>query len=277
MASRRNQYLVSTDWLEEQLKNPNLRIIDASWYLPNLKRSPHIEFKENHIPGAKFFDLDEFSDSKSNLPHMALNCEEFSKKIQIFGISKKSKVVIYDGLGLFSAARLLWLFHLYGFENAFILDGGFPKWILEKRLTDSRIKEFKHLNFPVTYKSDLVVTLDQVKDCLGSNKIQIVDARPPERFKGLIPEPRKGVRSGNIPGSINLFYGDLINSDMTLKPNNILKNIIDKAGIDLEKQLITSCGSGVTATILYIVFKGLGAKGVSVYDGSWCEWGSKKI
>ena len=275
MTSDKNKYLVSTNWLEKKLNDPDVRIIDASWYLPDLKRSPYDEYRENHITGALFFDLDEFSDPNSKLPHMALDPDLFGKKIETFGINtKKSKVIVYDGLGLFSSARLLWLFHLYGFSNVFILDGGLPKWVEEKKSVDSKLKIFDRSCFPVFYRKELVVGLDQVRACVGSNEIQIIDARPPKRFAGLVPEPRKGVRRGNIPGSINLYYGDLFNADNTLKPNKSLKKIVESVGIDLEKSLITSCGSGVTAAILYVVLKGLGAKRVSVYDGSWCEWGS---
>ena len=225
MTKNRNKYLVSTNWLGSQLGNPELRIIDASWYLPDLSRSPHREYDENHITGASFFDLDEFSDQNASLPHMALDPESFAKKIEVFGISTNCTVVVYDGSGIFSAARLLWLFHLYGFSNAFILDGGFPKWLSENRSTDSKIKIFEKSHFPISYKDELVVDLNQVRGSIESSDVQIVDAR-------------------------------------------------QRAGINLEKRLITSCGSGVTAAILYIVFKGLGAKRVSVYDGSWCEWGS---
>ena len=276
MTGFKNQYLVSTDWLDKQQGHPDLRIIDASWYLPSLKRCPYEEFVERHIPGATFFDLDEFSDPSSSFPHMALDPEVFSKKIEIFGISKKSIVIVYDGLGLFSAARLLWLFHLYGFRNVFVLDGGLPKWLLEKKSTESSIRRFNPLPFTISYNADVIVDMEELSGLLRSNEVQIVDARSPERFEGLVPEPRKGLRRGNIPGSINLYYGDLINTDNTLKENDVLGRIIQGAGIDLEKRLIASCGSGVTAAILYIVFKSLGAKRVSVYDGSWCEWGSIK-
>tara|TARA_B100001996_G_scaffold179358_1_gene136982 strand:+ start:1782 stop:2630 length:849 start_codon:yes stop_codon:yes gene_type:complete len=274
MTKDRNKYLVSTHWLERQLGNPELRIIDASWYLPDLSRSGSKEYRKNHITGASFFDLDEFSDQNSSLPHMALDPKSFAKKIEVFGISANCTVVVYDGLGIFSAARLLWLLHLYGFGNAFILDGGFPKWLSENRSTDSKIKTFENSHFPISYKDELVVDLNQVRGSIESSDIQIVDARPTNRFLGSVAEPRAGVRRGNIPSSINLFYGDLINPDCTLKPNTVLRKIVQKAGINLEKRLITSCGSGVTAAILYIVFKGLGAKRVSVYDGSWCEWGT---
>lgn len=274
MTKNRNKYLVSTNWLGSQLGNPELRIIDASWYLPDLSRSPHREYDENHITGASFFDLDEFSDQNASLPHMALDPESFAKKIEVFGISTNCTVVVYDGSGIFSAARLLWLFHLYGFSNAFILDGGFPKWLSENRSTDSKIKIFEKSHFPISYKDELVVDLNQVRISIESSDVQIVDARPAKRFLGSVAEPRTGVRRGNIPSSINLFYGDLIDPDNTLKSNTVLRKIVQRAGINLEKRLITSCGSGVTAAILYIVFKGLGAKRVSVYDGSWCEWGS---
>ena len=277
MMADKNKYLVSTDWLAEHLKKEHLRVIDASWYLPSEGRSPSEEYKKSHIPTAIYFDLDSFSDQESSLPHMATTPEIFSNKIEKFGIAENSIVVVYDGLGIFSAARLLWLFHLYGFENVFILDGGLPKWLSERKPTSSAIEPVIPRSFPVKYNEDLVVEFNMVASVIESETVQIVDARPPGRFKGLSKEPRPGVRPGNIPGSINLFYGNLFNNDKTLKSDKELMELINLAGIDLKKHLITSCGSGVTAAILYFVFKGLGAKKISIYDGSWCEWGSKKI
>ena len=269
-----NKFLVSTNWLEKRLKDPEIRMIDASWYLPNVERSGFLEFQKMHIPRASFFDLDNFSDSNSDYPHMALSKEEFSNKFEIFGIKHDQCIIIYDGLGLFSSARLLWLLHLYGFYNVFILNGGFPKWIIEKKQTSNDVFNFEPQKMNFSFNEDLIVSMEFVMKSLSMNNVQIVDARSSNRFLGLEKEPRKGLRSGNIPKSINLYYGDLINPDYTLKPNQVLKDKIDQLGIDLNKHLITTCGSGVTAAILYVVFKGLGARKVSVYDGSWCEWGS---
>ncbi len=269
-----NKYFVSTNWLEQRLNDPEIRIIDASWYLPNVDRSAKKEYKNLHIPGAGFFDLDNFSDNNSDLPHMALGEKEFSNKFKIFGIKQNQSIIVYDGLGLFSSARLLWLLHLYGFHNVFILDGGFPKWIFENKPINNEVINFKPENIYFSYNKELIVSMDFVMKSLNSKDIQIIDARSSNRFIGIEKEPRKGLRSGHIPNSINLYYGDLINSDYTIKSNEVLKNKIDKLGIDLNKHLITTCGSGITASILYTIFKGLGAKRVSVYDGSWCEWGS---
>ena len=268
-----NKYFVSTNWLEQRLNDSSVRIIDASWYLPNVDRSGLKEFESKHIPGASFFDLDNFSDANSDLPHMALNEKDFSNKFEIFGIKQNQNIIVYDGLGLFSAPRLLWLLHLYGFHNVFILDGGFPKWISENKPTNKEVLNFKPCKLNFSYDKNLVVSMEFVMKYLNSQDIQIIDARSSSRFLGIEKEPRKGLRSGHIPNSINLYYGDVLNSDYTLKSNDILKNKIDELGIDLTKHLITSCGSGVTASILYVIFKGLGAKRVSVYDGSWCEWG----
>ena len=273
MYSCDNKYFVSTNWLEQRLSDPNLRIIDSSWYLPNVKRSGLKEFENNHIPGANFFDLDKFSDIKSELPHMALNEKDFSNKFEIFGIKQNQNIIVYDGLGLFSSPRLLWLLHLYGFDNVFILDGGFPKWLSENKPTNREVINFKPHKINFSYKKDLIVSMDFVMKYLNSDNIQIIDARSSSRFKGIEKEPRKGLRSGHIPNSINLYYGDVLNTDYTLKSNNLLKNKIEEHDIDLSKHLITSCGSGVTASILYVALKGLGAEKVSVYDGSWCEWG----
>ena len=273
MYSCDNKYFVSTNWLEHRLSDPDIRIIDASWYLPNVDRSGFKEFESKHIPGASFFDLDDFSDANSDLPHMALNEKDFSNKFEIFGIKQNQNIVVYDGLGLFSSPRLLWLLHLYGFNNVFILDGGLPKWISENKPTNREVLNFKPYKLNFNYEKNLIVSMDFVMKYLNSQDIQIIDARSSSRFKGIEKEPRKGLRSGHIPNSINLYYGDVLKSDYTLKSNDILKNKIDELGIDLTKHLITSCGSGVTASILYVILKGLGAKRVSVYDGSWCEWG----
>ena len=269
-----NKYFVSTNWLEQRLNDTKIRVIDASWYLPNSYRSGLKEYENKHIPGASFFDLDKFSDTNSNLPHMALEEKSFSSKFESFGILPNQIIIVYDGSGLFSSPRLLWLLHLYGFHNVFILDGGFPKWIFENKPINNEVINFKPENIYFSYNKELIVSMDFVMKSLNSKDIQIIDARSSNRFIGIEKEPRKGLRSGHIPNSINLYYGDLINSDYTIKSNEVLKNKIDKLGIDLNKHLITTCGSGVTASILYVIFKGLGVKKVSVYDGSWCEWGS---
>ena len=269
-----NRYFVSTNWLEQRLNDTKIRVIDASWYLPNVDRSGLKEYENRHIPGASFFDLDKFSDANSNLPHMALEEKIFSNKFESFGILPNQIIIVYDGSGLFSSPRLLWLLHLYGFYNVFILDGGLPKWINENKPTNQDTFNFKPNKLNFSYDQNLIVSVEFVMNSLNSKDIQIVDARSSNRFKGIEKEPRKGLRSGHIPSSINLYYGDVINPDFTLKSKEVLKDKIEKLGIDLNKHLITTCGSGVTASILYVIFKGLGAKKVSVYDGSWCEWGS---
>ncbi len=269
-----NRYFVSTNWLEQRLNDTKIRVIDASWYLPNVDRSGLKEYENRHIPGASFFDLDKFSDANSNLPHMALEEKIFSNKFESFGILPNQIIIVYDGSGLFSSPRLLWLLHLYGFHNVFILDGGLPKWINENKPTNQDTFNFKPNKLNFSYDQNLIVSVEFVMNSLNSKDIQIVDARSSNRFKGIEKEPRKGLRSGHIPSSINLYYGDVINPDFTLKSKEVLKDKIEKLGIDLNKHLITTCGSGVTASILYVIFKGLGAKKVSVYDGSWCEWGS---
>ena len=274
MNSCDNKYFVSTNWLHERLDNPKIRILDASWYLPHVKRSGFNEFKNKHIPGASFFDLDYFSNMNSKFPHMAINEKDFASRFEIFGITPDQSIIVYDGWGLFSAPRLLWLMHLYGFHNVFILDGGLPKWIRENKPTNKEIPKFKPYKLDLTYEKNLIVTKDFVSKSLNSKDIQIIDARSSERFKGIQKEPRKGLRSGNIPGSINFYYGDVLNTDFTLKSNEALKDKIKQLGIDLKKHLITTCGSGVTAAILYVIFKDLGVKKISLYDGSWCEWGS---
>ena len=265
--------LVSTEWLEYNLSLPELRILDASWYLPSQGRDPRSDFFEKHIQGSSYFDIESFSDPNSPLPHMAPSLEQFCLELSKLGIGVETHVVLYDGLGLFSAARAWWLFKLFGVRRVSVLDGGLPKWISENKPVTSEIELPSLLHFTPNLNKRLVCDWIIVKSFMTDDASQIVDARPKDRFQGLVSEPRPGLRSGHIPGSINVCYKDLLNIGQTMKSSNNLQNIFESQGLDLDRPIITSCGSGVTAAILSLALSIVGAKDVALYDGSWAEWG----
>ena len=268
--------LVSTKWLKNHLEAPDIKILDASWYLPKENRKPEIEFDNYHIPGAMFFDIDEVCDLDSDLPHMLPSPEKFASRVKALGIGDGHRVIVYDGDGLFSAARAWWMFKVFGFADIAVLDGGLPKWKEEGFQVSNRTKSIQNYHFTARKNSLMISNLKDVLEASLKGTAQIIDARAPERFLGTAPEPRPGLQSGHIPGAINICFSELLNEDRTLKADLDLKNIFDSSGIDLDKAIITSCGSGVTAAILNLALEKLGAKKVSLYDGSWCEWGSKK-
>ncbi|MFQ5622762.1 MAG: 3-mercaptopyruvate sulfurtransferase [Paracoccaceae bacterium] len=265
--------LVSTDWLEAHLNAPDLRILDASWYLPDQNRNPRAEYEDAHIPGARFFDIDEISDTASPLPHMAPPIEVFISRMRAMGIGDGHRVVAYDTAGLFSAARVWWLFRHFGKQDVSVLDGGFPKWRAEGRPVEDLPPIARDRHFTARRDASLVRDVTQVAASAKLGNEQIVDARSPGRFRGDEPEVRPGLRSGHIPGSKNVHYRDLLNGDGTMKGVSDLKSIFEAAGVDLHKPVITTCGSGVTAAILNLALERLGHSRTSLYDGSWSEWG----
>jgi len=248
--------LVSTDWLAAHIKDPDLRVLDASWYLPQAARDAKAEYDAAHIPGARFFDIDEISDHRSALPHMAPPVEKFMSRLRAMGVGDGHQVVIYDGSGLLSAARVWWLFRLMGQTNVAVLDGGFPKWQAEGRATD---------DMPPVIR-------DRHMAKLGDH--EIVDARAPARFSGTAPEPREGMRSGHIPGSRNVYFADLLNDDATMKGPDAMRRVFETAGVELTKPIITTCGSGITAAVLSLALERMGKSNHALYDGSWSEWGA---
>jgi len=265
--------LVSTDWLEAHLNAPDLRIIDASYYLPDAGRDGKAEYDAAHIPGARFFDIDEISDSRSDLPHMAAPVEKFMSRMRAMGIGDGHQVVVYDGAGLFSAARVWWNFRLMGKMDVAVLDGGFPKWQAEGRATEDLPPILRDRHMTVQRHAHLVKDVTQVAAASKIGDWQIVDARSPGRFKGEEPEIRPGLRSGHIPGSKNVHYATLLNADGTMKDEAGLRAAFEAGGVDVTKRTITTCGSGVTAAILMLALTRLGNQDVSLYDGSWSEWG----
>lgn len=273
MANDDPKTLVSTGWLASHLKDPDLRVIDASWYMPDADRDPRAEYDAAHIPGARFFDIDEISDHRSQLPHMAPPVEKFMSRMRAMGVGDGHQVVIYDGAGLFSAARVWWLFRLMGKTDVAVLDGGLPKWRAEGRPVEDMAPVIRDRHMTVQRQNHLVKDVTQVARAAKLKDHEIIDARPAERFRGAVPEPRAGLRAGHIPGSRNLPFADLLNEDGTMKDATALKTAFEAAGVDLTKPAITSCGSGVTAAILALGLERIGKTDHAVYDGSWSEWG----
>ena len=265
--------LVSTDWLEAHLKDPDLRILDASWYLPDAGRDAKAEYQAAHIPGARFFDIDEIADKRSGLPHMAPPPEMFISRMRAMGVGDGHQVVVYDGSGLFSAARVWWTFRLMGKAGVAVLDGGLPKWQAEGRPVEDMPPIVRDRHITVQRQAHLVKDVTQVAAAAKLGDYAIIDARSPGRFKGEEPEPRPGLRSGHIPGAVNVPYREVLNGDGTMKSPDALRNLFTAAGVDLKKPAITSCGSGVTAAVLSLALERIGKRDHSLYDGSWAEWG----
>jgi len=266
--------LVSTEWLAAHMKDPDLRILDASWYLPAQNRDAKAEYDAGHIPGARFFDIDEISDHRSDLPHMAPPVEKFMSRLRAMGVGDGHQVVVYDGTGLFSAARVWWLFRLMGQENVAVLDGGFPKWQAEGREIEDLPPVIRDRHMTVRVQNHLVRDVTQVSAASKLADHEIIDARSALRFAGSEPEPREGLRAGHIPGARNVPFGELLNADGTMKSPDACRAVFEAAGVDLSKPAITSCGSGVTAAILSLALERIGKKDHSLYDGSWAEWGA---
>jgi thiosulfate/3-mercaptopyruvate sulfurtransferase len=270
-ASRR---LVTTQWLADHLDAPDIVVVDGSYYLPTMKRNAREEYLAAHIPGAVFFDIDEISDHSSDLPHMLPRAEAFASAMRGLGIGDGQTIVVYDGVGLYGAARVWWTFRVFGAKDVFILDGGFPKWKAEGRPID--FGEVKRLPRHFTARMDhaAVAGLADVQRALAGGA-QVVDARSADRFRGQASEPRPHLRSGRMPGSLNVPFQGLL-EDGRLAPPERLAAAFAAGGVDIDKPVITSCGSGVTAAILTFALDALGKEPGRLYDGSWSEWGARK-
>lgn len=273
--SKTKTWLIETDELARDLGAPDLVIIDATWYMPNEGKDAHAEYLGEHIPGALFFDIDEIADTKSTLPHMLPPPEKFSSRMRGMGVGDGSRIVVYDSRGLYSAARVWWTFRVMGVDDVSVLNGGLPKWRreglpLERGAPPNRTTR----HFTARRNLELVRDLSDMKALLKDKSAQIIDARAPERFAGKAPEPRAGLRSGHIPGSHNVPFGKLLNQDGTLKSAPELQRLFEQAGVGLNKPVVTSCGSGITASVLALGLAELGHRRTSVYDGSWSEWGA---
>ncbi|XXG74582.1 hypothetical protein AAC387_Pa07g3269 [Persea americana] len=290
-----NEPVVSVDWLHANLREPDVKVLDASWYMPDEKRNPLQEYQVAHIPGALFFDVDGISDRTTNLPHMLPSEEGFAAAVSALGIENKDGVIVYDGKGIFSAARVWWMFRVFGHDKVWVLDGGLPQWrasgydvessasgdsILKASAASEAIeKVYKgqsvgSTTFHAKMRSHLIWTLEQVKQNLEDKTYQHIDARSKARFDGVAPEPRKGIRSGHVPGSKCIPFVQMLDSSQTLLPADQLKKRLEQEDITLDRPIVTSCGTGVTACILALGLHRLGKTDVPVYDGSWTEWGA---
>jgi thiosulfate/3-mercaptopyruvate sulfurtransferase len=266
---------VSTGWLAANLDRPDVRIIDASWYLPQMERDAQAEYLAAHIPGAVPFNVDEIADASTGLPHMLADAETFGRAVSAFGISRDDTIIIYDGAGLFSAPRVWWNFRVMGAKKSFILAGGLPKWQAEGHPVTSTVPTPAPADFVAQPTAQSAVDRQVVLAASDGGDVQIVDLRPAARFAGEAAEPRSGLRSGHIPNSLNLPFSALV-VDGQLAPKDVLRQEIADAGIDMDKPVITSCGSGVTAAFLNLALAELGVDAMQLYDGSWTEWGANK-
>ncbi len=263
--------LVSCEWLANHLDDSDICVLDCSWHLPATRRNAKAEFEAAHISGAAFFDLDAVSDTQSKLPHMLPNAEKFGREVSKLSAANNKKIICYDSVGLFSAARAWWMFKAFGHLNVAVLDGGLMKWLTENRETKAGPAAQKpHANYWAKLDPSFVSNIDET----ANTKAQIIDARSPTRFRGEEPEPRAGVKPGHIPGAKNVHYASLLHSNGTLRHPNDLMSAFRKAKVNLDKPIVTSCGSGVTAAILTLALTELGATDLKLYDGSWAEWGA---
>ncbi|MDX8464301.1 3-mercaptopyruvate sulfurtransferase [Mesorhizobium sp. VK23B] len=265
-------FIVDADWLEKRLGTPGLTIIDASWYLPAQQRNAQAEYAATHIPGARFLDQDAVSDPDSTLPHTLASPQYFAQYVGSMGVSADDTIVVYDGPGLFSAPRAWWMFRVMGVFQVYILAGGFDRWKAEGRPVTAEPTRTASCVFYTDFDAGRVVSLDEMRRIVGSGESQIADARSPGRFAGTDPEPRPGVRSGHMPGAHNVPIAALAENGELL-PKDRLRKVIEGAGIDLSKPVVTSCGSGITAAAITLALETLGHTDNRLYDGSWTEWG----
>ncbi len=266
--------LVSTAWLAAHLKDPDLRVLDATAFLPGTGRDARAEYEAAHIPGARFFDIDEISDARSDLPHMVPPVEKFMSRMRAMGVGDGHQVVVYDTHGLFSAARVWWLFRLMGHDDVAVLDGGLPKWQAEGREIEDLPPVVRDRHMTVRRQNHMVRDVTQVSAATKLGDHEILDARPAGRFRGEDPEPRPGLRGRHIPGSKSVPSGALLNPDKTMKSPDDLRAVFAEAGVDLGKPAITTCGSGLTAAIINLALERIGKADHALYDGSWAEWGA---
>ena len=268
--------LVGIDWLARHLDAPDVKVLDGSWHMPATARDGRAEFEAGHIPGARFFDIDEIADRESPYPHMLPTADAFAAAAGALGLTNRDRIVIYDTGGLFGAARVWWMVRAFGHDRVAVLDGGLPKWLAEGRpVVEERPEPPRERHFTARVNNLLVKDRHQVARATGDGRTQLVDMRPADRFRGEAPEPRPGVRAGHVPGALNLPYTDLLDpmSGTVLDAERLEARIL-AAGIDPSKPVIAMCGSGVTAGMLALAMYLLGKRDVPVYDGSWADWGS---
>jgi thiosulfate/3-mercaptopyruvate sulfurtransferase len=265
---------VTTEWLADHLSDPNVVVLDGSWHMPNAARNAQAEYLAGHIPGAVFFDIDGIADNSSKLPHMLPAPADFARMVGALGISETMTIVVYDELGLFSAPRVWWTFRAMGASDVRILSGGGPQWRAERRPTEDGLVTRQRQSFTPRFNPALVADFDKVQAHSRDGSIQIADARPAPRFHAEVPEPRAGLRGGHIPGSLNVPVS-LLTEAGKMRSADELRQIFTDRGVKLAEPVITSCGSGITASTLALALELAGARDVAVYDGSWAEWGSR--
>lgn len=265
--------LVSTDWLAANF--PGVKIVDGSWRMPGAPPARE-DYERRHIPGAAFFDIDGIADRESPLPHMLPAPEDFAKAVGALGIAHTDSVVVYDDQGVFSAARVWWTFRAMGHEKVAVLDGGLPKWEAEGRPVTDQGTERRSITYCAALQHEWVRDAGAVRAALASGDANVADARPGERFRGQAPEPREGLRSGHMPGARSVPHSVLLNPDGTMRAPAEIKTIFQSAGVDLERPVVTTCGSGVTAAVLSLALEFAGHRRHGLYDGSWAEWGDAR-
>ena len=268
--------LVSTEWLAQHLDDPEVGIIDASWYLPAQNRDAVAEYGQAHIPGAVYFDIDEISDTSSDLPHMIPSAEGFAAKVGALGLGNGFRIVAYDSGSMMASCRAWWMFRLFGYDDVAVLSGGFAKWRRENRPVESGEVTPVPRTLTVRFRPELVRSLDQMQENLRSKAAQVLDARSRGRFDGTEPETRPGLRGGHIPGSTCLHYPKLTDPETgEFLPAGELEAAFEDCGVDLDRPAVGTCGSGVSACVLALGLHLLGHEDYAVYDGSWTEWGGR--
>lgn len=267
--------MVSTVWLAERLGSDAIAIVDATWFMPGAGKVGREAYAEAHIPGAVFFDIDDIADKSTGLPHMLPTAAAFAEAAGALGLRRDLVIIVYDGQGIFAAPRVWWTLRAMGFSKVFVLDGGLLKWRAEGRSLEAALPDPKVTAIEPAFAPGLVRDLDFVRASLANHDAQIIDARPGPRFRGEVPEPRAGLRSGHMPGALSVPFGGLINGDGTLKSAEGIRAAFQAAGVDLEAPIVTTCGSGVSAAVLALALARLGREDVAVYDGSWTEWGGR--